>query len=265
MRNEVAVITGAGSGLGRAMAVELTRAGVPVAGFGRRADALDETAALAGASFLPTVCDVAEPEAVAQAMARVATTLGPVSILINNAAVYPRQDILDEPIDSLLRTMAINVGGTMACTHAVLPGMVEAGRGQILNVSSFADVAPLPASAGYSVSKGAQRIFSRALVADLADRFPGISVVTWMPGALRTGMGLPDGIPPEEAAVWGVALALWREPSLNGTTFEQNRELPPPRGLKARVRDKLLFRKPVIREVPSVAVALASGSDDEAR
>lgn len=259
MRRETALVTGAGSGLGRALAIELCNAGVSVIGLGRRAGALSETAALAGAGFSAAPCDVADPEA----LARVVAEHGPVSILINNAAIYPRQDILDEPTASLVQTMSINTGGSIAATKAVLPGMVERGRGNIVFVSSFADVAPLPASAGYSTSKGAQRIFARALHADIGDRFPGILTVTWMPGALQTGMGLPDGLPPALAATWGAALALWREPAINGATFEQNLELPPPLGLKRRVLNKLLFRKTPRRQIPSVGAAMASSFDGE--
>lgn len=90
------------------------------------------------------------------------------------------------------------------------------------------------------MSKGAARILTRALVADLADRFPDIVISDWMPGMLATRMGIPDGIAPEQSATWGAELALWHDPALTGTTFEQAVEIPPPRGLKARIKDRLL-------------------------
>ena len=233
----IAVVTGAGSGLGRALAVELARQ-MPVVGFGRRPDALQETAALAG-NFTPMPVDVADPQAVAEAFARI----GPVSVLINNAAVYPRRDFLDETGESFARTVQINLGGMVNCSHAALKTMVETGEGRILNVASFADIAPLPASSAYSVSKGAGRILTRALVADLGDRFPDIVITDWLPGMLATGMGIADGLPPETAARWGAKLALWHDASLNGVTFEMDRELLPPQSLKRRLKNKLLLRR----------------------
>ncbi len=244
-----AVVTGAGSGLGRALALALCARGVAVTGFGRRQAALDGTAALAEAGFTGRVVDVADAGAVAAAFAGMDRAGTAPDILINNAAVYPRRDILDETPASFAATLAINLGGVVACTDAALRLMVRAGRGRILNVATFADVAPLPASAAYAVSKGAARIYTRALVADLGDRFPGIVISDWMPGMLATGMGIADGLPPEVAAEWGATLALWHEPSLNGTVWERDRELLPPRGLKGRLKDRLVFQRRVARNV----------------
>ena len=94
------------------------------------------------------------------------------------------------------------------------------------------------------MSKGAQRVLTRALIADLFDRFPDIVITDWLPGALATDMGIPDGLPPETAAQWGVKLALMRDQSLNGTIFERDMELLPPRGLKAKLKDALMMRRP---------------------
>ncbi len=242
---DVAVVTGAGSGLGRALALALCERGVPVAGLGRRADALAKTEALAGPGrFLAVPADVADPGAARAALGHVGQELGPVTILINNAAVYPRRDFLDETAESFMATVAVNLGGMVACTAAVLPGMVERGAGRILNVSTFADLSPIPLSSAYSVSKGAARILTRALVADLGDRFPDIVINDWMPGMLATGMGIADGLDPAKAARWGAALALWRDRSLTGTLWEQDREILPPRSFRRRLVDRLTFQTP---------------------
>ena len=119
----------------------------------------------------------------------------------------------------------------------------EPWRGRILNVATFADLNPLPASAAYSISKGAARIFTRALIADLADRFPGIVIGDWMPGMLKTTMGIPDGLAPEAAAEWGAELALRADPELTGAVFEMDTEVLPPRGLKGKLKDALLMRR----------------------
>ena len=250
MAKQLAVITGAGSGLGRALAIELCGRGLLIAGLGRREDALRETAALAGDSFTPVVADVSDPDQVRAAFKTV-RTIAPVSILINNAGVYPHRDMLDETPESFMQTVAINLGGTVACTSEALKDMCETGRGRILNVSSFADMHPLPCSAAYSVSKGAVTTFSRALVADLGDRLPKIVISTWMPGMLNTEMGLADGLDPAVAAKWGAGLALWDDPSLNGAVFEMDREILPPRGLKGRLKDAVRLKRRKPRVIPT--------------
>ena len=236
---KLAVITGAGGGLGRALAIELTRRGLRVAGFGRRLEALQETGRMAGSAFIPVQVDVADANAVAAAFAALPA---PVTHLINSAAVYPRRDILDETPASFAATVAINLGGVVACTDAALRQMVQTGVGRIVNVSTFADIAPLPASAAYAVSKGAARIFTRALVADLGDRLPRIVINDWMPGMLATGMGIADGLDPAVAARWGAELVLMDDPTLTGTVWEMDRELLPPRSFKGRIKDRLLLR-----------------------
>jgi len=238
----LAIVTGAGAGLGRALSVELCARGLIVAGIGRSAAGLTETADLAGARFHPVAADVADPAQVRDAFARIAAIAAP-DILINNAAVYPRRDILDETSETFMATIAINLGGTLNCTLAALDRFTATGRGRILNVATFADLAPIPASAAYAVSKGAARILTRALKADLADRFPRIVISDWMPGMLATGMGIPDGLDPAVAARWGATLALMDDPTLTGTTWEMDREIPPPRSLKRRLLDRLTGRR----------------------
>lgn len=253
LRNGVAVITGAGAGLGRALAIELTRRGIRVCGFGRRGAALEETARLAGKGlFIAKVVDVSDESAVRTAFAELRTEAGDITILINNAAVYPRRDFLQETPATFMNSVQVNLGGVVACTHAALEAMLQTGIGRIVNVGSFADLAPLPCSAAYSVSKGAARILTRALVADLSDRFPDIVISTWMPGILATEMGLSDGLDPAIAARWGASLALWHDRSLNGAVFERDREVLEHRSLKGRIKDRILLRRsPAPRQLGS--------------
>ncbi len=190
------------------------------------------------------VADVADPEAVRAAFARLDGEGRPLTILINNAAIYERFDFLESPPERYWQTLAINLGGTIAASHAALDRMAETGLGRIVTVTSFADLGPVPGSGAYSVSKGAQRLFTRALVADIADRFPDILVTDWVPGALATEMGIPDGIPPETAAAWGAELALAHEPGLMGALFDRDREIPRPRSKTDRLKDLLLLRRP---------------------
>ena len=239
----IAIVSGASVGLGRALAVEFSRRGVTVVGFGRSLVDLEATAALADAApIVPLQVDVGDADAVTLAFQDIRETLGDPSILVNNAAIHPRRDFLEETPHEFMACLAINLGGAVNCSHAALKSMTRAGRGRIVNVGSFADLAPMPGAGAYSVSKGAMRIFSRALVADLSDRFPDIVITTWMPGILATRMGLPDGLDPAVAARWGVELAMSNDRELNGAVFDRNVQMAEPRSLKRRVVEKLLRR-----------------------
>lgn len=253
---QIAVVTGASHGLGKALAIELAVREVAVAGIARDPETLK--AALADHAVLPVAADIGDTEAVARAFAEIRETLGDPTILINNAALYPHRDILDETPESFLDTLNVNLGGAFRCCHEVLPAMIKKGTGRIVNVATFADIRPAPLAAGYSVSKGAMRILTKSLIADLGDRFPGIVINDWIPGALRTRMGLADGIEPATAARWGATLALMQDRSINGLIFDQDREYMVAKSLKQRLKESILNQKrpPIRLDRP------ASGQDD---
>lgn len=247
----VAVVTGAARGLGRALVTELCARGVRVAGIGRSASSLAPvTEALADQTFLPVVADMADVDAVADAFGQVDAAFGPAEILINNAAVFPHRDILDETPGSFMDTLAINLGGPVAASHEALRRMVKTGEGRIITVTSYAGRRPAPMSAAYAVSKEAARAFHRALYADLGDRFPGIILTDWIPGALNTEMGISNGLDPAQVARWGAALALSRDRSLNGVIFAENREELPEQSLKRRLFEKVTGRARQPRVMP---------------
>lgn len=234
---EVAVITEASWGIGQAMAMALARKGVAVAGLARQMFQPESP------GILPVVADVRDPKDVARAFADIRVQLGRPTILINNSETYPDRDILDETPDSFMDTVRLNLGGAFNCCHAALPDMVAAGRGRIINVVTFADVQPAPLAAGYSVSKGALRILTRALVADLGDRFPGIVINDWVPGTHQPRKGIPDGVDPRVAGEWGARLALMKSPDINGLVFLRDREHALPRSFNGRVKDRMLGRR----------------------
>lgn len=237
---QIAVITEASWGIGQALAMALVRRGVAVAGLTREAFSID--------GVLSVTADVRKPEEVARAFDEIREKLGSPTILINNAEIYPDRDILDETPESFMDTLQLNLGGAFNCCHEVLPDMVATGSGRIVNVVTFADISPAPLAAGYSVSKGALRILTRAMVADLGDRFPGIVISDWVPGTHTPRKGIKDGVEPGLAAEWGASLALMRAPDLNGLVFLRDREHVPPRSLKRRVKDRVLGKgRPRIR------------------
>lgn len=95
-----------------------------------------------------------------------------------------------------MESVALNPGGTVACSHAALLAMAHNGYGRILNVSTFADLSPIPNISADEVSKGAAKVLTRALIADICDRFPDIVIKDWMPSALATDMGIHDVLDP---------------------------------------------------------------------
>ena len=231
---EIAVITEASWGLGKELALALVRRGIAVAGIAREPFETE--------GVLSIAADVRQPEEVARAFGVIRDRLGSPTILVNNAETYPDRDILDETPASFMDTVQLNLGGAFNCCHEVLPAMVQKGTGRIINVVTFADVSPAPLAAGYSVSKGALRILTRALVADLGDRFPGIVVNDWVPGTHRPRKGIPDGVDPAVTAEWGATLALMRDPEINGRVFLRDHEHLVHRSLKGRVKDRVLGR-----------------------
>lgn len=250
----LAVVTGATGGLGRALVLELLHRGLTVAAVARDAAALEALQREGGARLLTFRADLSQPAQIAEAFAQMRQR-APVTRLVNCAALYPHRDLLRETPESFAATMDVNVGAAFACTRAALDDMCALGAGRVVNVGSFADLAPLPGSGAYSVSKGAMRLLTRAFVSDLGARFPDIVFSDWMPGMLATRMGPPDGLAPKVAARWGAGLLLWQERSLNGTIFEQDREVPPPMGRKARLKALLTGRRPRPRQIPAAGPA----------
>lgn len=242
---KVAVVTGAGRGLGRDLVRVLAAQGVSVAALGRTGADLEALAGEDhGTRVLPVQADVGDPDSLRAAFQRVDAELGPVDVLINNAAVYPLVDFLDESPESFAQALNINVSGVASCSKLALERMVPRALGRIVNLTSFAGKAPAHMSAAYSVSKGAVRILTEAMITDLGDRFPGIVINEWIPGALQTPMGTPDGIETAQAAKWGAALALWHDPALTGVVFVKDRESLKQLSLKRRLFNKATGRTP---------------------
>lgn len=234
-----AIITGAGSELGAAMAAELLRAGFTVVGTEPHLSLLNETQAALGDAFQSVALDITDPQAVSRVFAERVQINGPLAILINNAAIHPHRDFLEETPESFGKTMQFNFGGALNCSHAALQNMATCGAGRILTLSSYAYLHPQSCSAAYSVSRGAARILTQAMIADLNDRFPGIVINEW----------IPDGVPLGQAGQWGAKLAQMADPGLTGSLFEMGTEVLPPRGVKGKIKDILLMRRRKPRQI----------------
>ena len=178
-------ITGAGTGIGRAMAVAFARAGCRVAITGRRKEMLDETAALAPGA-IPIPADVADAEAVAAAHQAVVQALGDVGILINNAGTNAtRRHWKDLSPADMAAVVDVNLKGPFLCTLAVLPAMRARRRGLLIHtISNAATGIYAVAGPTYTASKHGARAMSATLNAE--EGIHGIRSVCINPGEVET-------------------------------------------------------------------------------
>lgn len=183
---KVAVVTGT-TGIGRAVALHLARAGAAVASLGIDAAVNAELAALAageGLNLMVLQTDVADPEQVAGAFGAVVSDFGGIDIIVNSAAVHPYGDATTTPFEVFLRCMAVNVGSIHLTAEHGVPEMRKRGGGVIVNISSVQGHACQSGVSAYVASKGAIHALTRAMALDFAkDR---IRVVSISPGSVRT-------------------------------------------------------------------------------
>jgi NAD(P)-dependent dehydrogenase (short-subunit alcohol dehydrogenase family) len=158
----VALVTGAASGMGRLAAQRLAGAGAKVAAFDVDEEGLRQTASgQDGMRCWPV--DVSNPSALDAAVAEVEAAFGPVDRVLNAAAIMPTAPLLAQPRETIHRIMEINYGGTVNVTKALLPGMLERGRGDLVNFASLAGWIPTPHFGAYDASKFAVVAFCEVL------------------------------------------------------------------------------------------------------
>ncbi|MFI9276199.1 SDR family NAD(P)-dependent oxidoreductase [Kitasatospora sp. NPDC052896] len=190
LRGKVIVVTGAGRGLGRALALGLAAQGAHVAVLARRqeqaAQTVQEISRLPGAAAaLAVVADVSDESAVARAVATIDRTWGRIDALINNAAwMPPRQYVLETDVETLTRAYSSNVVGSFVTTKHAAPVMIRGGGGRIIYVSSALGVQPNPGLAAYGGTKAALNILSSVVHQELSGQ--GIRTVALAPGLTDT-------------------------------------------------------------------------------
>jgi 3-oxoacyl-[acyl-carrier protein] reductase len=187
LEGRVAVVTGGGGGLGTSICGALAKAGAAVAVVGRPGDPLEDvrdSIASLGGRAITVEADVSDRASVEAMAVRVASELGGVDVLVNNAAIYPRRawdEITEEEWDAV---QATNVKGYFLCARAVHGSMKARGHGRIVNLSSITFFIGLPMLLDYVVSKGGVIGFTRALARELGPE--GITVNAIAPGAFPT-------------------------------------------------------------------------------
>jgi 3-oxoacyl-[acyl-carrier protein] reductase len=208
LEGRVAIVTGAGRGIGRATAALLAREGADVACVARTGSELAEAAAgvrAAGRMAVGIQADIGDPGAAALIAARAQAELGDVGILVNNAAtVTPVGPTAAVDPEQWARALAVNVVGPMRLTRVLLDGMLKRGWGRIVNISSGIAAAPagMVGMNAYAASKAALEAHTLNLAAELAGT--GVTVNVLRPGTVDTAM--PAWIRAQPAAQIGAAL-----------------------------------------------------------
>lgn len=184
---KIVFITGASSGIGHALSIELGRRGATLGLLARRAETLETTVdevTKAGGQALALPVDVTNASAVQNAADAMRTRFGKIDVLIANAGVGATTDAKDLRSEEVARLVNINILGVVNSVTSVLPEMVENGSGQLVVISSLAAYRGLPKSAAYCASKAAVSAFFESLRLDLIGT--GIDVTIIHPGFIKT-------------------------------------------------------------------------------
>jgi NAD(P)-dependent dehydrogenase (short-subunit alcohol dehydrogenase family) len=189
IKDKVVVVTGAGSGIGRALAKGMAAAGArSVICTDLDAANAEETAQMIGANASATALDVADEEAIEALIRDTETAAGALDIFVSNAG-YGQPGGLDLPTRDWVRMMNVHTWSHLAAARAAIPGMLERGRGYLLNTASAAGLLTQINSGPYAVSKHAAVALAEWLAINYGDRGIGVSVLC--PQAVRTNIGGP--------------------------------------------------------------------------
>ena len=229
LEGRIAVVTGGGRGIGRAIALLFAHEGADLVLAARNRDQLEQTASQItelGRTSLAVPTDVSSEAEVSACFDQARDRFGKVDVLVNNAGISIERRFLDLSLEEWERTFSVNLRGVVLCTRAVLPEMLANGKGRIVNIASGAGVRGLPGSAAYAASKAAVIALGASLAGEVEDQ--GVQVNTICPGPVDTDLLNQSAVrdfvaqssalrPPEDVA--GAALFFASE--LSGKTSGQ--------------------------------------------
>jgi NAD(P)-dependent dehydrogenase (short-subunit alcohol dehydrogenase family) len=215
LHGDVAIVTGAGKGIGEAIAVALAAAGARVAVTSRVAADAERVAASLGSGHTGLGLDVRSSAAVDEAVTAAAEALGTPTILVNNAGVNQLGPSESYPDDAWERVLDVNLTGVFRCCRAVGALMLEAGHGSIVNVASILGATVgMPWRAPYASSKAGVVGLTRTLAVEWADR--GVRVNALLPGPVRTSMvatAIAQGAVDEQQVIDHTPAGRWALPA----------------------------------------------------
>lgn len=184
LEDRVAIVTGAGRGLGRAAVLALTAEGCRVVATARSGDELDAVAAEAGAEVEPLITDMTDLASVEALPTAALHRFGRLDVVVNNAGIAPATAFIDQDFDEFQRVLLVNVTAPAVLCKAAGAVMLPNGEGSIVNIASVSGVRGKPGLAAYSASKAAIIRFTEALAAEWAAK--GVRVNAIAPGAFET-------------------------------------------------------------------------------
>jgi len=189
LQGKKAIITGASKGIGYATALELAKEGVQlglIARSERSFDSVREELNELGATFVTAAADVSNEEAVKQAVEKIENELGTIDILINNAGTSTQGSFMELSTETWREVLETNVMGIVYVTKAVLPGMIERNRGDIINISSMNGLKGTAGTSAYSASKFAVIGLSESLMQEVRRNNIRVQLIT--PSLIETNM-----------------------------------------------------------------------------
>jgi NAD(P)-dependent dehydrogenase (short-subunit alcohol dehydrogenase family) len=281
LKDQVALVTGGGRGIGRAIAQSLAAAGAVVAVTSRSAEELNETVRAIendGGRAVAYPADVTDAVAVQATVTAIEASLGPIDLLVNNAgSLGPLKPLLETEVNEWWRAMEVNVLGPLLCTRLVLPGMASHRRGRIINVSSGGGAMAIPFFSSYVCGKTALIRFTECLAIETKPY--GIAAFSISPGTVRTAMSeyslnSPEGkkwlpwfkrifdegfvVPAERPAALVLELASGRADSLSGRFLSIYDDLDELLKSAADLEQKNLYALKVERLAAPPSPAMAS-------
>jgi NAD(P)-dependent dehydrogenase (short-subunit alcohol dehydrogenase family) len=192
-QGKVCVVTGAGSGIGRALALELGRRGARLAISDVNGGAAADTARLCGAESYSL--DVSDRAGVFAHADEVRERFGVVNLVVNNAGVAMHQDVLETSVEDYEWIMGINFWGVVYGTKAFLPHLIDSGDGHVVNISSLFGLIAVPGESGYNATKFAVRGFTEALRQEMLAAGHPVGVSCVHPGGIKTSIARSARVP----------------------------------------------------------------------
>lgn len=197
-----AIVTGAGRGIGRAIAEAFAEQGCNIAALARSQAEIDATVEHVrrhGVQGVALRCDVGDAASVTAAFEEAVTTLGPIDILVNNAGVACFKPFTELTLADWEASLTVNLTGTFLCTQAVLPGMMERRAGKIINISSVSGLKPIAEQSAYCAAKHGVNGLTKTLALELQPYNIGVHAIC--PGGVVTRLA-EEAMPERDKTGW---------------------------------------------------------------